>query len=136
MIPESEIPQNPEHEVKPKLGNIFVNEKILEEYSDKIYKLILFFVSIAKRNYRLTKIGMGTYYLELMFILLNIFQPQRLMKKTCWQRPFFLEEKRQKALEKKLCCKFIELIRVKKAMMQNIKLIEYKHSSVYLKTDN
>ena len=27
MIPESEIPECPEHEVKSKIGNIFVNEK-------------------------------------------------------------------------------------------------------------
>ena len=50
--------------------------------------------------------GANTHYLELMFILLNIFQPQKLIKKTCLQRPYF-EEKRQKALEKKLGCKFI-----------------------------
>ena len=37
MIPESEIPECPEHEVKSKIENIFVNEKILEEYSVKIY---------------------------------------------------------------------------------------------------
>ena len=50
--------------------------------------------------------GANTHYLELMFILLNIFQPQKLIKKSCLQRPYF-EEKRQKALEKKLGCKFI-----------------------------
>ena len=32
MIPESDIPECPEHEVKSKIGNIFVNKKILEEY--------------------------------------------------------------------------------------------------------
>ena len=30
MIPESEIPESPEHEIKSKIGNMFVNEKILE----------------------------------------------------------------------------------------------------------
>ena len=39
MTPESEIPDCPEHEVKSKIGSIFVNEKILEEYSVKIYKI-------------------------------------------------------------------------------------------------
>ena len=38
MIPESQIPDGPEHEVKSIIGNIFVNEKILEEYSVKIYE--------------------------------------------------------------------------------------------------
>ena len=43
MIPESEIPEGPEHEVKSKIGNIFVKEKILEEYSVKIYKIDPYF---------------------------------------------------------------------------------------------
>ena len=33
MIPDSEITESPKHEVKSKVGNIFVNEKILEEHS-------------------------------------------------------------------------------------------------------
>ena len=43
MIPESEISECPEHEVKSKIGNIFVNEKIFEEYSVKIYEIDIFF---------------------------------------------------------------------------------------------
>ena len=43
MIPESEISECPEFEVKSKIGNIFVNEKILEEYSVKIYKIDPYF---------------------------------------------------------------------------------------------
>ena len=37
MVPESEIPENLEHKVKSKIGNIFVNKKILEQYSVKIF---------------------------------------------------------------------------------------------------
>ena len=73
MIPESEILECPEHKVKSKIGNIFVNEKMLEEYSVKIYKIDPFFVSITKKNYKLTKMGVNAYYLELVLILLNIF---------------------------------------------------------------
>ena len=39
MIPEFEISGWSEHKVKSKIGNIFVNVKILEEYSVKIYKI-------------------------------------------------------------------------------------------------
>ena len=39
LIPESKIPECPEHEVKSKIGNIFVNKSILEEYSVKIYEI-------------------------------------------------------------------------------------------------
>ena len=43
MIPESEISECPELEVKSKIENIFVNEKILEEYSVKVYEIDLYF---------------------------------------------------------------------------------------------
>ena len=39
MIPDSEISECPEHDVKSKTGGIFVNEKMLKEYSVKIYKI-------------------------------------------------------------------------------------------------
>ena len=77
MIPESEISEYPELEVKPKIGNIFMNEKILEEHSVKVYKILIFmiliFMSIRKKKYKLIKMDVNKYYLELMFILLNIF---------------------------------------------------------------
>ena len=43
MILESEISECPEHKVKSKIENIFVNEKLLEEYSVKIYKINPYF---------------------------------------------------------------------------------------------
>ena len=39
MIPESEISECPEFEVQWKIRNISANEKILEEYSVKIYEI-------------------------------------------------------------------------------------------------
>ena len=44
----------------------------------------------------------NTYYLQLMAILLNIFQPQKLIL-------LLKEKKRQEALEKKIGCKFIRI---------------------------
>ena len=43
MIPDCEIAEFPEYEVKSKIENIFVNRKILEEYSVKIYKIDPYF---------------------------------------------------------------------------------------------
>ena len=43
MIPESEMSECLEFEVKSKIGSIFANEKILEEYSVKIYKIDPYF---------------------------------------------------------------------------------------------
>ena len=51
----------------------------------------------------------NTYYLELMSILLNIFQPQKLMNKTTKAENLFLKKERQKALEKKLGWKLIRI---------------------------
>ena len=44
MIPDSEITECPEHEVKSKIGNMFVNEKLLEEYSVRIYEINPYFL--------------------------------------------------------------------------------------------
>ena len=49
IIPDSEISGCPEHEVKSKIGNIIVNEKILEEYSVKIYENDLYFCEHCKK---------------------------------------------------------------------------------------
>ena len=72
MIPESEILECPEFKVKSKIGNIFVNEKILEEFSVNIYKTDPYFYEHYRKKYKLMKMGVNIYYLELMFILLNI----------------------------------------------------------------
>ena len=53
----------------------FVNEKILEEYSVKTYENDLYFPEYYKKKYNLMKVGVNMYYLELMFILLDICQP-------------------------------------------------------------
>ena len=50
MNPESEFPACPEFEVKSKRGKLFMNEKIFEEYSVKIYEIDPFFMSIAKKR--------------------------------------------------------------------------------------
>ena len=78
----------------------------------------------------------NTYYLELMLILLNIFQPQKLMKKVIIAEILFLRKKDKKHQKKNLVVNSLELIQVKKVIMQTMKLVEYKHESVNLKTGN
>ena len=72
MIADSEIKECSEYKVKSKIGNIFVNEKILEEYSVKIYEIDPYFYEHYRKKYKLMKMIVNIYYLELMFILLNI----------------------------------------------------------------
>ena len=73
MIPKSEISEWPEFEVKSKIGKIFVNQKILEEYSVRVYKIDPYFYQHYKEKIEVDKNEPNTYYLELMYILLNIF---------------------------------------------------------------
>ena len=72
MIPDSETAECPEYEVKSKIRNIFLNEKILEKYSVKISEINPSFYEHYRKKYKLMKIGVNIYYLELMFTLLNI----------------------------------------------------------------
>ena len=48
-IPESEILECPEYDLKSKIGNIFVNEKTIEEYSVKIYEINPYFYEHYKK---------------------------------------------------------------------------------------
>ena len=61
MIPDSEIPKCPEFEVKSKIGKIFKKHNPLEEYSVRIYKLILIFITIMKKI-QVIKMDVNIYY--------------------------------------------------------------------------
>ena len=65
-------------------------------------------MSITKKKYKLTKIGVNKYYLELIFISLNIFQTQKLMKKVILTAILFFRKKTRKS-RKRLDCKFIRI---------------------------
>ena len=84
MIPKSEISKFPEYEVKSKIGNIFVNEKIMKEYSVKIYEIgcedILFRIDVHFSEYLLAV---------------------EIDDKVHTDRDLLFEEKIQEALEKK-----------------------------------
>ena len=73
MIPDFGIPKCPEFEVKSKVGKIFKKHNPLEEYSVKIYKIDPYFYEHYEKKYKLIKIGINIYYLEMIFILVNVF---------------------------------------------------------------
>ena len=106
MIPESEIPECPEHEVKWKIGNIFVNEKILEKYSVQIYKTDSYFFENYKEKIQVHKNGC-----EYILFRNDVYFTEYLLtreideKKIYVDRDLIFEEKRQKALS----CKFIRI---------------------------
>ena len=57
MIPGSEITECPEYEVKSKIGHIFVNDKILKEYSVKIYEIDHYFYEHYRKKIQVDEKG-------------------------------------------------------------------------------
>ena len=77
----------------------------------------------------------NTYYLELMFILLNIFMPCKLMKKDIKIENLLLRRKHKNNLKRNLVVNLLELIQVS-SMMTIMKLVKHKYLSVNLKTNS
>ena len=136
MIPDSEIPKCPEFEVKSKIGKIFKKHNPLEEYSVKIYEIDPYFYEHYEKKYKLIKMGVNIYYLELIFILVSVFQQQKLMKKDILIEKLFLKKKDKKHQKKNLVVNLLELIQVmqKMVMIQIMRLVMYKHLLMSSKT--
>ena len=71
MIAESEITDCLEQEVKSKIGNIFVNKKVLEEYSVKINNIHPYFcehykekVQVDRNGYEFILFRIDAYFTE------------------------------------------------------------------------
>ena len=111
MIPNSEISGCPEFEVKSKIGKWFMNKKILEEYSVRVYEIDPFFYEHYKEKIKFDKNGckyilfrIDVYFTEyLLAVEINEQNPKG--------RELIFEKKRQEALKKqnKLGCKFIRI---------------------------
>ena len=109
MIPDFEISKCPEHEVKSKIGTIFVNEKILEEYSVKIYEIDPYFyehnkekIKTDKNDYKYILFRIDIYFTEYSLVV-------EIDEKGHTDRDLMFEKKREEALEKELNCKFIRI---------------------------
>ena len=100
MILDSEIPKCPEFEVKSKIGKIFKKHNPLEEYSVKIYEIDPYFYEHYEKKYKLIKMGVNIFYLELMCILINFYQHQILMEKVILTEILFLRKKDKKHQKK------------------------------------
>ena len=138
MIPDSEIRECPECKVKSKIGNIFVNEKLLEGYFVKIYEIDPYFyehcrekIQVDENEYKYILLRNDVYFTEYLL-------PVEIDEKGHTDRDLIFEEKRQKELEKKLGCKFIRINRSKEVYDADYEasLVEYKHLPVNLRTDN
>ena len=133
MIPDFEISKCPEHEVKSKIGTIFVNEKILEEYSVKIYEIDPYFYEHYRKKIQTDENGSEYILFRIDIYFTEYFLAIEIDEKGHTDRDLIFEEKSQKALEKNLIVYLLELIPVEKIMMQTMKLVEYRLLSVSLK---
>ena len=96
-------------------------------------KLILIFMSITK------KIQVDNNDQEYILFRIDIYFTEYFLaveidEKGHTDREIIFEKKRQKALEKNLTVNLLELILVRKIMMQTMRLLEYRRLSVSLKT--
>ena len=119
-----------------KIGNIFVNDKILEEYCVQTYKIDPYFYDHDKELIKGDKNGRNYMLFKIDVYILEHNLAVEINEKAHTDRDLIFEEKRQEALEKELIVSLLELIQVKKVMMQIMKLVEYRHLLVNLKTDN
>ena len=111
-------------------------KKLLKNILLRLMKLIPIFMSITEKKMQLNEnrckyivFTIDVYFTEYLLAI-------EIDEKDHTDIDFIFEEKRKKALEKNLVINLLELIRLKKAMMQTMNLVEYKHLSVNLKTNN
>ena len=90
-----------EHKEKSKIGTIFVNKKILKEYSVKIYKIDLYFSENYKKRIQVDKNGQQYILFRIDIYFTKYCLAIEIDEKGHTDRDLIFEEKRQKALEKK-----------------------------------
>ena len=109
MIPDFEISKCPKHEVKSKIGTIFVNEKILEEYSVKIYEIDPYFYEHYRKKIQTDENGSEYILFRIDIYFTEYSLAVEIDEKCHTDRDLMFEKKREEALEKTLNCKFIRI---------------------------
>ena len=128
MIPDNEISVCPEYEVKSKIGTIFINEEVLEEYSVKIYEIDPYFYEHYNKKIQTDKNGRAYILFRIDVYFTKYFIAVEIDEKVLLTETLFLKKK-DKVLEKKLNSEFI---RINTITMQAMKLVEYRRLLVIL----
>ena len=109
IVLDYEISVCPEHDVKSKIGTIFVNEEILEENSVKIYEINPYFhehyhkkIHVENNDQKYVLFRIDVYFAKYSLAV-------EIDEKRHTNRDHIFEEKRQKTIEEKLNCKFIRI---------------------------
>ena len=135
MISDSEIPKCPEFEVKSKIGKLIMNEKILEEYSVKVYEIDPYFYEHHKEKIKVDK-NEFEYIFKIDFYFTEYFLAVEIDEQNHDAENLFLKKRDKKHWKKNLIVNLLELIQVmqKEVMTQTMKLVKYKYLSVNLNT--
>ena len=94
MIPDSEIPKCPEFEVKSKIGKLFMNEKILEEYSVRIYEIDPYFYEHYRKKIQVDENGHEYILFRIDVYFTKYFLAVEIDEKGHTDRDLIFEEKR------------------------------------------
>ena len=84
-----------EHKVKPKIGTIFVNEDILEEYSVRIYEIDLYFSENYKKIIQVDKNGQQYILFRIDIYFTKYCLKQKITDYLCNQNVVFVGLKSQ-----------------------------------------
>ena len=136
MIPDSEIPKCPEFEIKSKIGKLFMNEKIFEEYSLKIYEIDPYFQEHHKEKIKVGKNECEYILFRIDVYFTEYFSAVETDEQNHEGRELIFEKKDKSHYKKNLVVNLLELIQVmqKRVMTQTMKLVKCKYLPVSLKT--
>ena len=108
----------------------------LEEYCLKIYEVEFYFYEHYKEKIKVDNNGHNYILLRIGVYFFEYNLAVEVDEKGQTDRDLIFEKKDQKLWKKNLIVSLLELILVKKTMMQIMRLVEYKHSLASLKLKN
>ena len=106
---EHEIYESIEHRLKSKIGQIFVNEKILEEYSVKIYKIDPYFRKNCEKQIQVDNNGKKYILFRTDVYFSEYCLAIEIDETSHTDRDLFLNKKDKRHQKKKLNCTFIRI---------------------------
>ena len=99
----------PKFKVKSKIRKIFKNHNVLEEYSVRIYKIDPYFYEHYEKNIQVDNNERKYILFKTDVYFTDFSLALEIDEKRNTDKDLIFEIKRQKALEKKLNCKFIKV---------------------------
>ena len=99
----------PKFKVKSKIRKIFKSHNLLEEYSVRIYKIDPYFYEHYEKNIQVDNNERKYILFKIDIYFTDFSLALEIDEKRNTDKDLVFEIKRQKALEKKLNCKFIKI---------------------------